>query len=359
MVDPDPVVVVQPPTPVVTPPTHWTPPDIPKSYMKLAAMIVVGFMLFKGVAPEKLNILWSLFTGGDMAFASKETTTVTKTESGPNPPKVDDPKASITPEQIQQWIELFKPIIQEIVDANKPKPVVTPPVVNPPVVVTPPVVNPPVVDPQTLRLAVYDATGLAVPSSSVPSGKLLIVKLEGFKGPKIEWTKRPIGDVQFADVGNQSAAIVLGSNSELDLIVTDYGWQQQVSLRIVANNGGQPPPVNPPVVVTPPINPPVVAPPQSKQFTLYIVESADPKNPRSLTTASILNNLGQRNALKDRGHSVVTKTDKDSDPSVAYVQSQKTPLPALAIYDNSTKQFVQSVQLPIDMGMSLIVPMGG
>lgn len=292
-------------------------------------------------------------------------TSVVTVETGGKPAEVKP--AAITIDQVKPWLDVFGPIIKKWIEDSKKPPVVTPPTTIPPVNV-PPVTNPPVTIPPpinppatTLKLGMTDATGLPVASSSVPSGKLLFIKLEGFSSGKIVWTKRPTGDVQYGEVsGTQVAAIVLGPGAELDLFVTDYGIQQQVDLRVTANLGGQPPPsVEPPVVVNPPVNPPVVSPPQSKQFTLYVVESADPKNPRSLTTASILNNLGQRNSLKDRGHTVVTKTDKDSDPSVAYVKSQGTPLPALAIYDNATRQFVKSVQLPIDMGMSLILPMGG
>ncbi len=384
--------VVDPPVTVITPiETFWQKYRLPLT--AIASVLAMAILQFgvsqKWLTPEQAQQIQHTFvdektgqlttvttktTGEKIApVAEKPSIIIQKTDgttvdiTKPTPKVADVTVTStqptaITIDQVKPWLDVFVPIIQKMIDESKKPPLdkpptTIPPVTNPPPITTPPPNNPPINPATTLKLGVTDANGLPMASSSVASGKLLFIKLEGFSSGKIVWTKRPTGDVQYGEVpGTQTAAIVLGPGAELDLFVTDYGIQQQVDLRVTANQGAQPPPVDPPIVVTPPINPPIS---QSKIFTLYVVESSDPKNPRSLTTASILNNLDQRNKLKDRGHVIMTKTDRDNDPSVAYVKSQGTPLPAMAIYDNATKQFVQSVQLPIDLGMSLIIPMGG
>lgn len=284
--------------------------------------------------------------------------------------------AAITIEQVKPWIDVLGPIIQKMIEDSKKPPVVTPPttipptnvppVTNPPPITIPPQNIPPVVNPaMTLKLGVTDATGLPMASSSVPAGKLMFIKLEGFSSGKIVWTKRPTGDVQYGEVsGTQVAAIVLGPGAELDLFVTDYGIQQQVDLRVTANLGGQPPPNVDPVVVTPPVVnppinvPPVQFPPGSRKFSLTIVE--DPKVTRSVTTMSIMNNMSARKQLTDKGH-LVTKTVpvSDTDPAAVYVRQQGTALPALAIQDNETHQFVKAVPLPTDLGVTTLIGMGG
>lgn len=281
----------------------------------------------------------------------------------PEPPRLaESAPTAISPDDVQKWIDIFKPLVIQIIDSipkppipvDPPKPDPKPVVVNPPVVVTPPVVNPPTPSPGSLRLTLTDAAGLPAVSSSVPSGKLLVVKLEGFKG-KVDWVKRPTGDVQFADMGNQSASIVLTGPAELDLIVTDYGSQSQVSLRILSNQGAQPPP---PVVTVDPVTPPApVNPPLvPRKFIVSVVE--DPDLDRTVTTASILNNLTIRDKLKAKGHTFKPQILNDGSPVAEYVKTMRTPLPALVIQDD-TGHVVKSEQLPVDLGLSLLAGMGG
>ncbi len=342
---------------------------------------ICAVILCIGVAMGKISIADALawVTG----VSKTSSTTVTETKSGPNPPKIESPvvklpesdspkpaeptkadaekpRAELSDEDRKRITDLIKFVTDFIAQQNKPKPpVVVPPDTNPPHI-DPPAPTPKPSD--TLKLTLTDASGLPVASSSVLAGKLILIKLEGFKGPKIEWTKRPTGDVQFADTGNQGAAVVLGPGSELDLFVTDYGVQSQVSLRIVANQGSQPPPtpIDPPIVVTPPnpVNPPSNIPPGSKKYTLCIVE--DPSVVRSLETAKVMNNLSARKTLTDKGHSVtVTVPVTANDPAAVFVKQQGTALPALAIMDSQTRQFVKAVPLPADFGVSVLSGIGG
>lgn len=382
MADPTPptVVVTQEVPPDDKSKTHWILPDIPKSYVNWAIGIAAFILILSG------KLQWSDVKGyADYWFQGQSsTTTETKIvkKTGEDPPKIDQPavasapSASITPEQIQQWIDLFKPIIQEIVTDLKKPPVVTPPV-NPPVVVTPPIVvnppvNPPVVvtppapDPSaTLKLVLTDELSKPVTSMTVDIEQIIQVTLSGAKGTVV-WNVTTVGNVSHPALPqNLGYSIELrDAASWVSIHAVDLGSGQSVSARITANLGGQPPPVNPPVVnppvvVTPPVNPPVPnVPPGSKKFSLAIVE--DPAAIRSVTTMSIMNNLKARKELTDKGH-VVTATvpSTGNDPSAVYAKQQKTPLPALVIQDAATHQFVGSVPLPTDFGLSVLAGIGG
>lgn len=372
------------PTPVDPPDdkskTHYILPDVPKSWTNWGLGIALVLLILSG----KLN--WTDVKGYvDYLFTSNSTSvTETKTikKTGDNPPEVADvkpisepkaPVASITPEQIQQWITIFKPIVQPIIEEliKDLHPVVTPPdnppVTNPPPITNPPpVVIPPVPDPSvTLKLVITDEQSKPVTSATVDINQILQVTLSGSTG-RVVWNVTTVGNVSHPPLPqNLGYSVELRDvSSWVSIHAVDLGSGQSVSSRITANMGGQPPPVvnppavTPPVVVTPPNNPPVQFPPGSRRFSLTVVE--DPKVMRSATTMSIMNNLSARKVLTDKGH-VIAKTVPvtDSDPAAIYVKQQGTVLPALAIQDSETHQFVKAIPLPTDLGISVLSGMGG
>lgn len=242
-------------------------------------------------------------------------------------------------------------------------PVVTPPVVNPPVnppVVTPPV-NPPIVAPPVANppaITVTDSKGNPIQGSVQPGQQVVISAPDGTAlTPVIDGTQ--IGRADVTQIGNK-LIVTLTDGYKLLIVVSTTG-QPPTLLTIQANHAAQPPPVQPVVVNPPIVTPPIVVTPPvpvgTKKFTVTVVE--DPKVIRTMTTASILNNLPNRKSLTDKGHSFNSTTSTASDAAAAYVRNNPCALPALAIFDNSTQTFVKAIPLPTDIGMSTLASLGG
>ena len=240
-------------------------------------------------------------------------------------------------------------------------PVVTPPVVNPTPVVNPPAVTPPVVTPPNPPLiTIADAKGNPVQGNVTPGQQVVITAPDGTTlTPVSDNTQSGRADV--TQLGNKMV-VTLTDGYRFLIVVTTAG-QPPTLLIIQANHASQPPPpvVNPPVVVIPPVNPPVVADPPvpagSKKFTVTVVEDA--KAIRTVTTASILNNLSIRKTLTDKGHAFSATTNATSDAAAVYVRNNPVALPALVIFDNSSQTFVKAIPLPTDLGMSTLASLGG
>lgn len=377
---------VNPPDPVIVSPPPIPSPDvdyyvvwgthIPKTLANRVMLITAMILLFVAgnrgwLTVDQIKQVLNTISPGDSTSVT-ETTTVKKTGENPpaieevKTPKVESPAASITPEQMQQWIAIFKPFIQpvieEIVKDIQHKPDVTPP--NNPPNTNPPSNPPPGVTPpdsSVLKLVITDEQGKPVTSMTVDTNQILQVTLSGATG-KVVWNVTTVGNVSHPALPmNLGYSIELrDTTSWVSIHAVDLGSGQSVSSRITANLGGQPPPVvvTPPVVTPPDNPPPNVFPPGSRKFSLAIVE--DPKVARSVTTMSIMNNLKARKELTEKGH-VVTQTvpANSSDPSAVYAVQQKTPLPALVIQDASTHQFVTAVPLPTDFGLSVLAGIGG
>lgn len=313
-------------------------------------------------------------------MTSTATTTVKTTETGPNPPaivapvdprieemakQIEELKAAkaaasapkaISPEDLQKWIELLKPIIVQIVDIIPKPPVVTPPVTPP--IVKPPVVNPPdnppvVIPPSSgMKLVLTDSSKTVITASSVPINRIHRVMVTN-AASKVGWTIATHGNVDVYDLPND-----LGYDFDLrdltsyvDITCFD-ATLEKVTQRVTANQAPQPPPVDPPVVVTPP-----VIPPGTKTFDIYVVE--DPTKMRSVATAKILNNLPLRDQIAEKGHKFAAQVITDGSGAAEYVKSQGTALPSLALFDRESAKWVKSVPLPSDLGLSLLAGMGG
>lgn len=302
-------------------------------------------------------------------------------DPSPAPVFVNSPPASI------DWTKIFAFIVTAIAallagphvipPVNPPPvvvtppvvvpPVVTPPVVNPPVVappvILPPVVNPPVVTPPNTNppvITVTDTKGNPIQGSVTPGQQVVITAPDGTTLTPVS-DNTQIGRADVTQLGNK-LVVTLTDGYRLLIVVTTTG-QPPTLLTVQANHAAQPPPVvvTPPVV-TPPVNPPVVVTPPpvpagTKRFTVTVVE--DPKVIRTVTTASILNNLTNRKTLTDKGHVFNATTNTSSDAAAAYVRNNPCVLPALAIFDNSTQTFVKAIPLPTDLGMSMLASLGG
>lgn len=357
---------------------HWKVPKDWKTYLVIAATVVA--YLRGNLTPEQFQA--SVLNSS----VSKTQTTTTETQSGPNPPKIDtaaiqkdvinqtkkpdigipasEPHASVlseffnTPEGKQllqigmEWVRhQFEPKPpQEIPPESKPA--------NPPPIVT----HTPPPAPTALKLVLTYSNDSAVTTSTVETGRFVRVMLSEDIDPKLaSWDGHQIGNAEVYPLPKQLGLDFqlkdLSAQVGITATVIVNGNLQKLSARISAMQGSQPPPVdNPPIVTNPPPNNPPV-PAGSKKFGLFVVE--DKNVIRTEATARILVNLTNRNQLASRGHTFTSQFSTDNSAASNYVKQQGTPMPALAIYDNDTKQFVKSVALPADCGLSLLAGMGG
>jgi hypothetical protein len=201
-------------------------------------------------------------------------------------------------------------------------------------------------------LTATDAHGKSI-TDSIDGGRQFTVHASQLGA----WTVIPpkSDDIDTSEYGNDLVCTL--RNGAVLTVVHSVGASPKpmtISMIIKCLTGAQPPPV---VVVDPNQPPPQVVPPGSKKFDLYIVENG--VNKRDVPTMSIINQLGIRKQLTDKGHGIFMTTDQAADGVYANVKSKNVPLPALAIYDKSTKQFLQAVPLPTDVGLSLVTSLGG
>ena len=233
-------------------------------------------------------------------------------------------------------------------------PVVTPPIVNPPIVTPPVVVTPVVTPPQPVSnlITVTDSSGAVINGGVNPNQNFIVSVTEPTAIFGTVLPDKTYGEIIV--ISEQKIVCKLSAGGSVQLIAYSAGTKP-VPLTVMCL-APQPPPVippvvNPPVVVTPP------TPAGSKRFTVTVVE--DSKSVRTVTTASILNNLSIRKTLTDKGHAFSATTNATSDAAAVYVRNNPTTLPALVIFDNSTQTFIKAIPLPTDLGMSTLASLGG
>jgi len=223
-----------------------------------------------------------------------------------------------------------------------------PPSTPPPVIQQPPVpVNPPTGPP------VIKTTWQGKPiTDGIEAGRQFRIQ-SNVAGT---WSRIPADsvDVDWEECGGDVLA-VLRNDAVLTIIHASHGDSKPVVASTIVKclKASQPPPV-----VNPPGPTPTPIPALSKKFTLTVVE--DSKVLRTDITGGILANLSARTAIEKRGHTITQAVRNiDNGPAAQYVAKQGTTLPALAVMDNETKQFVQSVPLPSDFGLGFISTIGG
>ena len=265
-------------------------------------------------------------------------------------------------------INQLKPLVEQIevaIAANKPPapPVVVPvdpailalqeqirlqneaiqKLLNPPV----PVVVTPVVLPSAIKAT--DSQGKPI-TGDVPEGRQF--RITGDVGT---WTILPATSPDIdVDQYPDHLTCVLRNSAVLTVVHSSGSPITTSSLIVKCLKAANPPPV---VVNPQPVDPVVdTRPVAGQKFTVAVVE--DPAAIRTVTTASILNNLPLRDGLKTKGHTFEAHILNDGSPVAAYVKQMAVPTPALVILDASG-HVVKSVHLPIDLGMSLLAGLGG
>ena len=290
VVQPTPVQPTPPPVivqPIDNSATHWQPPEIPKSYIRLAMVAVLIIGIVRGwLTPETLKPILEVITGTpwnntqvskDQDIKTVETKTVeTKTVVTPpveksvevpvHEPVQEPAKTSSFFDDAMKFIQSDqgKQVIQLITDVLKPKPPVDPvkpdPVKPDPVIIVKPdpvkpdpvIVNPP----GNMKLVLTDSAGLPITSTSVPTGKIIRVMASNVSGD-IGWTKAVHGNVEVSALPMNLGYdfVINDATSYIDITVFDTKLNK-VEARVTANQAPQPPPV----VVVDPVKPDPVKP---------------------------------------------------------------------------------------------------
>lgn len=265
------------------------------------------------------------------------------------------PEATITPEQIQQWIAILKPFVIEVIHEFNPPPKPTPdpkptptptPAPNP--TPNPPPKPDPTPSPTALKIIVTDSNLNPITSATVPARKLIMISVQGAKG-KVEWTETTSGDgAQSGPFSNVGYAAVLEPGTWVEVTAIDWVGQATAKMRITALDGPRPPPG--PV----PDPNPVPQPVQKRQ--LVITAIVDPMHVTS-ATAAVVNNLDQIHALESAGHTWNGFTPTQAKEAGI---TSTMPLPVLVIQDKTTKVVVKEVALPSKADfMSVVSAAGG
>lgn len=225
--------------------------------------------------------------------ATKETITVTTETKPPEPSKPID-VAAIKPEDIKQWLDLIRIVIDEI----KPKPAPVDPKPEPkPFPVDPkPLPVDPLPAPVDAKIVITDETGKALTAVTVDAGALFLATAPG---TNIGWQNSKHGVVRIAALpGTLGYAFSLDSGAWVELFLTDYGAKTQTSIRITCNTAPQPPPHVVPVVPVVPDVVPVVPPPITAAGNrMLIVYESDKIKAMPPAQAAILTSVPLRTYL--------------------------------------------------------------
>ena len=282
---------------------------------------------------------------------SKDTTTETITvETTTKPAKLVEPVvakpvevAAIKPEDIQQWVDLIRIVIDEL----KPKPAPVDPKPNP---VDPLPVDPKPVDPTPqpplpgdAKIVITDKNNTPITSPTIDAGKWFRLAVTGVTS---DYTVTVVsGTTPNPEIGpstnGKEFSGVLRTGEWLHVIVSGVGIPVPLQQRVSANHSPMPPPRPDVVPDVEPVEPVVT----SKKLALEVVYE-----PKKITpsTAIVLNATDSWNSFIVGGHTwqFFDKSSPELMAKQAIADSAKTTLPTLCIYDVKTRWPIAAIPLP-------------
>lgn len=273
----------------------------------------------------------------------------------PKPPveKTSDfpPPKAIDPAIIQQWIDLFRQVVDNLPKPKPepkpdpdPKPLPPNPKPEPPIPVPP---NPPSPTPGTLRIALTDADQQEITSPTVGAGKLIVVRFMGASGPG-SLTVLAHGPAQVAKVDANNWSIVLDLGSEVDCIGTEFGTQKQITMRVTCNKGPIPPPNPQPQPDPKPI--PDDHANVKKPVGIWIVWDKGTVTPDQST---MIKDFPFWMDLQKQGNDWRTFLMETKDPAgqwaIQQMQAKQKQPPAIVFVDENRK-FLDVIPMPSDYG---------
>ena len=298
------------------------------------ALMVAGH--FGWLTPEQIGKIKRV-----IPVESSETQTITvETTHKPVDVKPVEAKpaevAAIKPEDIKQWLDLIRIVIDEI----KPKPAPVDPKPEPkPFPVDPkPMPVDPLPAPVDAKIIITDETGKPVTAATVDAGALFLVTAPG--GANIGWQVSKHGSARIATLpANAGYAFSLDAGSFVEYFLTDYAAKTQTSIRITCNIGPRPPNVVP---VFPDVEP---FPPTGRKLSLAVVYEPKKISP---STAIVLNATDSWNGFIKDGHEwqFFDRVSPEPLAKQAVTDSGTATLPTLCIYEKTTRVKLGVIPLP-------------
>lgn len=361
MTDPVPnAVVVQPPAPK----TFTEKYGVWVILAVFAASLATSYMQGKGwITPDQKAQADKIAALMLLAESGGETVTISPTKPAEKRPATDSvihvtaakpsepPRAdsveAITPEQIQQWIDLIAQILDKL-PKPQPKPVPVPPVPVPPQPVPPtpqphPVPPTPHPTPGTLTILVADELGKPITASTVEAGQLFRVSAVGSSGD-IAWQTVKHGGVRLsASTDGKEFTGYLSGGEWVDFGLTDYVARKQLSVRISCGEGPRPPPVPPQPEPKPQPQP---TPNPSASVIYHPVYDPSQITP---SVARVLNAVDWWNAQRTAGDDYLFYSTASTEPkglkAIAALKTAGVPPPGLVI-TNKAGDVLAAVSLP-------------
>lgn len=269
-----------------------------------------------------------------LGYSPSDAFTYVKAKIGAPQAVVSGPvQAGLTPEQLADLIE-------KIVDKLKPPPEPAPtpqPVPNPGPSPAPAPPKPaPVVS--DLKIQITTESGESLAGTEVQAGQVIRISAIN-AGEKIGWQPVSNGEVHLiASTDGKEYFGYLTSGSWLQLGLTDFASQKQISMRVTCNQAPQPPPI--PVPPEPKPNPqpepPKPVPPPPAEVSLVVVHDAK----AATVESSILMNSDVWQKFKKQGNEYLFVDTSDNSPQAMKYKADMdhTIAPALLIYDKKTKR---------------------
>lgn len=232
----------QPTKPLFTVPAQWL------TIINTVAVIVLGILVSTGklLTPQQADTIKTMIP---LVVGDQQTPTPLQPQSMQAP-------AAVSPEQIRQWIELAKLILDALPRPTpqpqpEPRPDISPqPQPNPQ---PDPQPKPP--QPTALRIVITDELDKPVTGNTIEPGRLIQVSAAGASG-KVGWQVSRHGSVSLIAMHGGGYTCSLQPGGWVEFFATDFSAGQQTSARIAANQAPQPPPnVDPVPVPDPDITP--------------------------------------------------------------------------------------------------------
>ena len=314
-----------------------------KDWSGLIAVVLIVLNLMGFISLDQVKSIGDAIKKIETAETTTEKITV---EATTKPAKLVEPVvtnsvevAEIKPEDIKQWLDLIRIVIDEI----KPKPAPVDPKPEPkpidPKPVDPkPLPVDPLPAPVDAKIIITDETGKPVTAATVDAGAIFLATAPG--GANIGWQVSKHGSARIATLpANAGYAFSLDAGSFVEYFLTDYAAKTQTSIRITCNIGPRPPNVVP---VVPDVEP---FPPTGRKLSLAVVYEPKKISP---STAIVLNATDSWNGFIKDGHEwqFFDRVSPEPLAKQAVTDSGTATLPTLCIYEKTTRVKLGVIPLP-------------
>lgn len=308
-----------------------------KDWSGLIAVVLIVLNLMGFISLDQVKSIGDAIKKIETAETTTEKITV---ETTTKPAKLVEPVvtnsvevAAIKPEDIKQWLDLIRIVIDEI----KPKPAPVDPKPEPKPI-DPKPVDPVIITPsETIKIIITDEAGKEIVGNTVDSGMLLTV-MANTTG-EVVWNRSKHGSVHINELpNNQGYSLYLEKGATVEIFLSE--GKSKTSKIVAANEAPRPPPNITPVV-------PDVDPESSTagQVSLRVVFSRAAINP---DTAIVMNSTPVWNSFITKGSDWLFYETNTTEPLGIKAKSDAAgvAVPALVVYDKLSGVKLAAVPLP-------------